>query len=222
MSLGLFVTGTDTGIGKTRVALALLAALQARGLTAVGMKPVASGCARGAAGLRNDDALALMARGSLVLDYAAVNRYAFEPAIAPHIAAAQVGVRIDLEAIAADYAALAGRADAVVVEGVGGWLVPLNERESVADLAARLGLPVVLVVGMRLGCINHALLSAAAIRTRGLKFAGWVANCVDPAMAELEANIATLRGWMGVPLVGVMGYGEEELAVAWEGLGLAG
>ncbi len=173
---GIFVTGTDTGIGKTVVSLGLMQALQDQGLTVAGMKPVSAGCEQTAAGLRNDDAVLLQQQSSITLEYAAVNPYAFEPAIAPHLAARAAGVEIDLDVILTAYRALAARVDCVVVEGVGGWRVPLNERASVADLAAALGLDVCLVVGLRLGCLNHALLSAASIEAAGCHLAGWVAN----------------------------------------------
>jgi dethiobiotin synthetase len=163
---GVVVTGTDTGVGKTLVAAGLLHGLARRGLRVAGMKPVATGCERTAAGLRNDDALCLGRHASVDAAYEEINPYAFEPAIAPHVAAAEAGVRIDLARIAACCARLSRGADRVVVEGVGGWRVPLNEREDVGDLARLLGLPVLLVVGVRLGCLNHARLSADAIAGR--------------------------------------------------------
>ena len=149
---GYFVTGTDTGVGKTRVAVALVHALRAQGLRVAVMKPVAAGAAPGAL---NEDVAALMQAANVAADLRDVNPYCFEPAIAPHVAAEQAGVRIDLDVIAAAFTRLAAHADAVVVEGAGGWRVPLNDTEDMADLAARLGLPVVLVVGLRLGCLNQ-------------------------------------------------------------------
>jgi dethiobiotin synthetase len=190
---GVFVTGTDTGVGKTLVAAALLHALARRGLRAVGMKPIASGCARTADGLRNADALCLARHANVAADYAQINVYAFEPAIAPHLAAAAAGVAMTLAPIQRAYAALAQRADRIVVEGVGGWRVPVNAREDVADLARALGLPVLLVVGVRLGCLNHARLSADAIAQTGLPWAGWVASCVDPQVECLEENLQALE-----------------------------
>ena len=163
----MFVTGTDTGVGKTLVASGLLHGLTRRGLRTAGMKPVATGCVRTAEGLRNDDALCLARNASTTADYAEINPYAFEPAIAPHLAATAAGVRMDLDRIAHAFNGLARRADRIVVEGVGGWRVPINDRDDVADLAVRLGLPVVLVVGVRLGCLNHARLTAAAIAQSG-------------------------------------------------------
>ena len=199
---GYFITGTDTGIGKTRVAVALLHALRRRGRPALGFKPVASGCDTTAAGLRNADALALQAASVRALPYSQVNPYAFAAPVAPHLAAAQTGTVIDVQRICDGIAAL--RPAWVVVEGVGGWQVPLNERETVADLATALGLPVILVVGLRLGCLNHALLTAAAIDTHGVPLAGWVANQVDPTFAEADANVRSLQARLDAPLLGYL------------------
>lgn len=196
---GYFVTGTDTGVGKTLVSQVLVHRLRRDHARVVGFKPVASGCEQTPAGLRNADALALMQASSVAVAYDTINPYAFAPPIAPHLAAAQVGVRIELEKIAACVHSVA--ADAVVVEGVGGWLVPLNASETVADLARRLQLPVILVVGLRLGCLNHALLSVAAMRAQGLHIAGWVANGIDPAFAFAEANIDALQARLALPLL---------------------
>ena len=199
---GIFVTGTDTGIGKTVVSLGLMQVLQDRGLRVAGMKPVASGCEQTPDGLRNDDALLLQQQSSVELDYARVNPYALEPAIAPHVAAQTAGVEINLDHIHESYQSLAREVDYVVVEGVGGWRVPLNPRQDVADLALLLGLDVSLVVGMRLGCLNHALLTAAAIENSGCRLTGWVANQLPPAMEALEANLNTLKAKLSVPLFG--------------------
>jgi dethiobiotin synthetase len=199
-----FVTGTDTGVGKTVVSCALLHALRARGLRAVGMKPVASGCERTREGLLNEDVEALLRAGDPAATREDISIYRFEPPIAPHLAAAQAGVSIDIAAIVRRHQALASRFDAVVVEGAGGWLVPLDPVRSFADLAQALGLPVVLVVGMRLGCINHALLSAESILRRDLPLAGWVANGIDPDMACLQENVDTLRARIEAPLLGVI------------------
>jgi len=171
-----FVTGTDTNVGKTLVSCALLHALRARGLSAVGMKPVASGCRLTAAGARHADAEALLAASSVPADYAAINPYALLAATAPHLAARAEGVAISLETITSAFTQLQARAEAVVVEGVGGWRVPIDATHTMAEVAARLQLPVVLVVGIRLGCLNHALLTAAAIEQAGCRLAGWVAN----------------------------------------------
>ncbi len=202
MKKGFFITGTDTGVGKTLVSCALLYALRARGLRVVGMKPVASGCEPTPEGLRNADALALQAASSSPPDYATLNPYAFAPAIAPHLAARAASVEINFARIRGCQEELIRQADAVVVEGAGGWRVPLGPNGDMADLAATLGWPVILVVGMRLGCLNHALLSAAAIRARGLPLAGWVANTIDPDMAERAANEATLAQALPAPCLG--------------------
>lgn len=198
---GFFVTGTDTGVGKTLIACALLKAFAARGLRAVGMKPVASGAETGVNGLINDDVERLLSCGNVAALRQEVNPYCFAPPIAPHIAARQAGVAISLERIEHSYRALAARAEVVVAEGVGGFLVPLGPAADTAQLAERLGLPIVLVVGMRLGCLNHALLTVNAISARGLKFAGWVANHVDPEMAEADANVAALEERIAAPLL---------------------
>ena len=202
MPRGFFVTGTDTDVGKTWVSLGLVEQLKRQGKSVGVMKPVAAGCHPSAEGLRNEDAELLQQQASLKLDYHALNPYALEPAIAPHIAADEAGLRIDIETLYQHYLAIAGKSDCVVVEGAGGWLVPLNDFQTMADLAQRLALPVILVVGMRLGCINHALLSAETIRARGLALAGWVANRITPEMPRLEENIATLEQRLDAPLLG--------------------
>lgn len=204
---GLFVTGTDTGVGKTRVAVALIHALRARGLRVAAMKPVSAGSALGEL---NEDVAALVQAANVDADVRDVNPYAFAEPIAPHIAAESFGVRIDLEVIAAAYARLAAIADVVVVEGAGGWRVPLNEHEDMADLALRLGLPVVLVVGLRLGCLNHALLTAESIVLRCVPWAGWVGNHIEPAMPQAAENLAALRTRLPGPCLGVQGFLEGE------------
>jgi dethiobiotin synthetase len=205
-SAGYFVTGTDTGVGKTMVTLGLMRRLQDRGHRVVAMKPVASGCRRTVQGLRNADALLLQRQASLPLDYHDVNPYAFEPAIAPHLAAAEAGVRIEVEAIRRRFERLAAQADRVCVEGIGGWLVPLNEAQTAADLAAKLGLGIILVVGIRLGCLNHALLTQAAIVSAGLRLAGWVANQPSPGYERAGENITALRSRMPAPLLGTVPF----------------
>lgn len=204
MSLrGVFVTGTDTGVGKTRVAVALIHALRARGLRVAAMKPVAAGCVPGAL---NEDVVALSRAAGVAAAPADVNPYSFDEAIAPHIAAAAAGTAISLARIVAACERLAAAADAVVVEGAGGWRVPLNAGEDMADLASSLGLPVVLVVGLRLGCLNHALLSADAIVARGVRWGGWVGNRIDPDMARVDENIDALRARLPGPCLGVQPY----------------
>jgi dethiobiotin synthetase len=196
-----FVAGTDTEIGKTFIACALLHALRDRGLSAIGMKPVAAGTDEKG---RNDDVEALIAASGVEAPRELINPYLFAPAIAPHIAALEEKRPIDIERIAQSFAALRPLADAIVVEGVGGFCVPLGPRVDAADLAQRLALPVILIVGMRLGCISHALLTAQAIAARGLTLAGWVANRIDPQMARFDENLASLEERLTAPLLGVI------------------
>lgn len=204
---GLFITGTDTGCGKTAVAAGIIHRLRSRGVTAVGMKPVASGCRRTPAGLRNEDAELLMEASGLELDYDQVNPYAFAPPVAPHLAADEADVAISADTIRAAFLDLHRRADCVVVEGVGGWSVPLGPDFMLADLARALDLSVVLVVGMRLGCLNQALLSARAIRDDGLNLAGWIANAMDPGMERAGANLVSLKGLLApAPCLGVVDH----------------
>lgn len=197
-----FVTGTDTEIGKTLVSCALLYALTQCGMRAAGMKPVAAGAVLRDGALHNEDVDALVAAANIALPLELIAPYLLRDATAPHIAAAQEGVSIDSDHICASYQRVHDAADAVVVEGVGGFRVPLSERFDTADLAQRLGLPVILVVGLRLGCINHALLTAEAIAARGLTLAGWVANVVDVGMHHSEANIEALTARLPAPLLG--------------------
>lgn len=198
-----FVTGTDTGVGKTLISCALLHAFAAQGLRVVGMKPVAAGCDDDG---HNDDAKKLRAASNILASYGQINPYCFPNPVAPHIAARNSGVRIDLSRILTSFRELASQADMVIVEGVGGFRVPLNEQQDSADLAQQMELPVILVVGMRLGCINHALLTAEAIAARGLILAGWVANVLDADMAALRDNIAALEQRLAAPLLGVAEY----------------
>lgn len=203
MSAAYFVTGTDTEIGKTTIAAGLLHAARIAGRSTAAAKPVASGCQLTAEGLRNDDALALLAQCSLPLRYDEVNPLAFAPAIAPHLAARESGVSLDVPALQnAVQVILDKGADFTLVEGAGGWRVPLGGMATLADLARALNLPVILVVGVRLGCINHAVLSAEAILADGLPLAGWVANVVDPNVARLDDNLATLTERLPAPCIG--------------------
>jgi len=204
-----FVTGTDTGVGKSLVAAALLHACRARGYNTTGMKPVAAGCELIDGEWRNEDVEALIAASSVAAPRELVNPYLFRPPIAPHIAAAEASVLISSAHIAQCFAQLASLAQSVVVEGAGGFLVPLSKTEDMGDLAKALGLPVVLVVGMRLGCLNHALLSAEAIHARGLTLAGWVANCIDPEMPRFKENLATLQESLAAPLLGVLPFFQQ-------------
>lgn len=198
-----FITGTDTGVGKTLVSCALLHAFAAQGHTAVGLKPAASGCADDG---HNEDALRLRAASNIQTSYDQINPYCLLHPIAPHLAARHAGVRIDFARIIAAYRELAGQADEVIVEGVGGFCVPLNDQQTSADLAKELALPVILVVGMRLGCINHALLTVRAVGDYQLKCAGWVANVLDAGMPALQENIEALRERIAAPLLGVIPY----------------
>lgn len=195
---GWFVTGTDTGVGKSRASAALLHAFARQGLRAVGMKPVAAGC--DAAG-RNEDVDALRAASNVAVPLELDNPYLLADAVSPHIAAANAGVRIEVALIAERCAALRTRADAVVVEGAGGFCVPLSSSATGVDLAAALGLPVILVVGLRLGCLNHALLTRDAIAACDLRLAGWICNRLDPAMPEQAANLDYLRAQIDAPLL---------------------
>ncbi|MDD5329927.1 MAG: dethiobiotin synthase [Sulfuricella sp.] len=207
MKQAYFVTGTDTNAGKTLIAGALLHAFAGRGLRAVGMKPVAAGCAENGGVPHCADVASLLAAGNVAAPLELVNPYAFIPPIAPHIAAEQAGVEIRLDQIVNSFGRLREMADVVVVEGVGGFMVPLNPRQDTADLARMLGLPVILVVGLRLGCLSHALLTAEAIGHRGLKLAGWVANQVEPDLPFASANIAALERRLPAPLLGVVPHG---------------
>jgi dethiobiotin synthetase len=201
---GVFVTGTDTGVGKTVVATGLVRGLVAQGLRVAVMKPVASGSQRTRDGLRNEDALALIAASNVPAPYEIVNPYCFEPAISPHIAADDVGIRIDLAQIRRNFEALADRSDWIVAEGAGGWLAPIGATTSIRELALTLHLPVVMVVGLRLGCINHALLTKLAIEAHGGQFAGWVANTIDSLMARRTENLETLIRLIGEPPLAIV------------------
>ncbi len=204
MQAAYFIAGTDTEIGKTHAACALLHACRARGLSAVGMKPVAAGT--DAAGV-NEDVAALIAASSIEAPMAEVNPWCFADPIAPHIAAREAGVTMSAAPVLGAFNQLGKRADVVIVEGVGGFLVPLADGFDAADLAVSLALPVILVVGMRLGCLNHALLTQEAIRARGLHLAGWIANRIDPQMSRFEENLATLQARLDAPLLGVIPHG---------------
>jgi len=208
-----FVTGTDTEVGKTWISVALLRALAARGERVIGMKPIAAGADPTPQGPRNADALALAAASTVPVPYELINPYCLIDPISPDIAASRAGINIDIGTINEAYRQLARQADSVVVEGAGGWLVPINPRETLADLARALDLPVVLVVGLRLGCVNHALLTAAAIRASGLPLLGWVGNQIDPAYAALAENLANLRLRIPAPQLGFAAFGERTPAL---------
>jgi dethiobiotin synthetase len=214
MTRGYFVTGTDTGVGKTRASLVLMSLLQQQGHVVTGMKPVASGCELTPAGPVNGDALALQAQASFTVPYHDVNPYAFEPPIAPHLAARAAGVTIDPETIRQALARVTGESDRVVVEGVGGWLVPIDADRTMADIAVSIGLPVILVVGIRLGCINHALLTEAAIETTAVPIAGWIANRIEPDTEAAEEIVAALRQWLRAPCLGELPFVPDGRALA--------
>ena len=196
-----FVTGTDTEVGKTFVTCALLHVLRNQGVRAIGMKPIAAGTD---ADGKNDDVESLIAASGVQAARELINPYLFQPAIAPHIAAEEEGQRIDIGRIVTAFNTLRELADAVLVEGVGGFCVPLGSDCDTADLAEKLQLPVILIVGMRLGCINHALLTQQAIAARGLKLAGWIANRIDPDMSRFEENLAALTQRISAPLLGMV------------------
>lgn len=205
-----FIIGTDTNVGKTYVASALVQHFVRLGFQSLGMKPIASGCQRNQRGeLTNDDAQALINASNVSAPLNLINPYRFEPAIAPHIAAMQAGVVIDLYEITRAYVQLTTLAEALVVEGAGGFFVPLNETQTLADLAVQLNIPIILVVGMRLGCINHALLTMAAIQSRGLCLTGWVANQIDPNFEMFEENLASLKKRIVAPCLSIVGWQED-------------
>ncbi|GAC1459368.1 MAG: dethiobiotin synthase [Steroidobacteraceae bacterium] len=194
---GIFITGTDTGVGKTVVACGLVRGLATRGLRVAVMKPVASGSLPTAEGLRNPDALALAAASNVPLTYENINPYCFEAPVSPHIAANDAGIVVDTDMIQRGFATLRRAADWVVVEGAGGWLAPISDRQTMADLAWALGIPALMVVGVKLGCLNHAQLTQRAIEARGVKLAGWIANHADPSMTRVDENLAALERLLG-------------------------
>jgi dethiobiotin synthetase len=204
-----FLTGTDTGVGKTYAACALLRAAQARGQIALGMKPVAAGLDEQG---RNEDIERLIAASSFSAKRRLVNQYAFRAAIAPHLAAEDENIDIEFANIATALTELRTLAQFIVVEGIGGFIVPLTQSTNSADLAVSLGLPVILVVGLRLGCLNHALLTVEAIAHRGLQLAGWIANCIDPSMDRWYDNLASLRQRIAAPLLGTLPHQAESAA----------
>lgn len=205
-----FITGTDTNVGKTLIAAGLLVAAKNKGLTTAALKPVAAGCEKTEAGLRNSDALLLQSVITQPLDYDQINPYALEAAIAPHIAAQQEKRSLSVDRLSGFCRGVLSSANFTLLEGAGGWRVPINPRETLADLAKNLQLPVIIVVGIRLGCINHALLTFEAIVRDGVPIAGWVANCVDADMPVLQENIDSLRARLPVPCLGVIPFLEDQ------------
>jgi dethiobiotin synthetase len=204
-----FVTGTDTGIGKTRAACAIIRDLVAQGRKVAALKPVASGCERTFDGLRNEDALAMMAIMNVTLSYEEVNPFAYEPAIAPHIAAEEAGRPVDLEHIVAIANSI--DADDLVIEGAGGWSVPLGDELMFADLVRAVDAEVILVVGMKLGCINHAVLTSGQIARDGCRLGGWIANAIDPHMPVYPKNLITLSKLLPVPMIGEIPWGKKSM-----------
>jgi dethiobiotin synthetase len=212
MTSGLFVTGTDTGCGKTEITLGVMRNLQQQGESVLGMKPIASGAIVTEEGLRNEDALRIQAQCSREIAYSSVNLMVYQRPISPHLAAKAEGQPIRLDEILQGYNHLQTQADIVVVEGIGGWHVPLGDSITLADLARGLDLPMIMVVGMRLGCLNHALMTAECILNSGVQLKGWVANLVDPEMQAVEDNINTLRSWLPAPCLGEVPFLEAPSA----------
>ena len=208
---GLFVTGTDTSVGKTQVSVSLVKALVQHGLRVSVMKPIASGSEHTPSGLRNADALALAAASNVDVPYAAINPYCFEPPISPHIAAEEARIAIDIGMIKSRFEALAAGADFVVVEGAGGWYAPIGRIQSMADLPKSLQLPALLVVGLRLGCLNHARLTKEAIEASGVEFAGWVANAIDPQLERAAQNLSSLERMLGSEPLAVFPFAPDGL-----------
>ena len=207
--LGFFVTGTDTDVGKTYIASALVRHFVEQGYKTIGMKPVAAGYESVNGELRHGDVDALVAASNVQTALSDVNPYSFLPAIAPNIAAEQAGINISFEKIQLAFDGLKSQADVLVVEGAGGFCVPINQQETMADLAIKLNLPLILVVGIRLGCINHALMTVGSIKAAGLNLVGWVANRIDPNMPALEENIATLKAMIKAPCIADVTWNEE-------------
>jgi len=207
MQQGYFITGTDTDAGKTWATLALMRYFRNQGKSVVGMKPVASGCVIQDGQLKNADALLMQQNASVELDYALVNPYAYDLPVSPHIAG--INNPVVLDEVVSRFNQLKELADIVLVEGAGGWYAPINDQESIADLAQALTLPVIIVVGIKLGCINHAKLTYQAIQHLGIPCAGWIASCVDVDMLKRDENIETIAAALNVPLLGVLPYQEQ-------------
>ncbi|MEI8361667.1 MAG: dethiobiotin synthase [Betaproteobacteria bacterium] len=210
MAQSYFVVGTDTNVGKTYVACALVQHFVQQGLKTVGMKPIASGCQLNQQGeLMNDDASALINASNVNAPLDLINPYRFLPAIAPHLAATQAGVTVNLHTITQAYLQLSTLVEVVIIEGAGGFFVPLNQIETLADLALQLNVPIILVVGMRLGCINHALLTVEAIQARGLSLHGWVANQIDPDFDMFQETLSSLQQRIAAPCLSVLRWCEQ-------------
>jgi dethiobiotin synthetase len=212
---GYFIAGTDTGIGKTLVAVNLIRTLARQQKRVVGMKPIAAGADPTPDGLRNDDAVALWKAGNVNVDYAAINPYCLPAPVSPHIAAREAGVTIDIDRIVRSYAQLEAMAEVVVVEGAGGWLAPISDDYTMADVAKALRLPVVLIVGLRLGCLNHALLTAQGIAASGLELTAWIGSHVDPSFARPHENLATLTQRLRQAPAAIVPHGVANFAVSF-------
>lgn len=206
MEKAYFITGTDTNVGKTWATIALMHYFKNRGKSVAGMKPVAAGCLMLDGQLKNEDALLMQEHASLPVDYDLINPYAYELPVSPHIAGVKNPVKLDV--LAAKFELLKTLADIVAVEGAGGWYSPLNEREAISDLAKALALPVIMVVAIRLGCINHARLTYQAIKQSGVNCAGWIAVCTDPGLLSRDENIETIKAALDAPLLGVLPHME--------------
>ncbi|TAK61212.1 dethiobiotin synthase [Methylobacter sp.] len=204
MKQGYFITGTDTNVGKTWATIALMRYFKSRGKSVVGMKPVASGCSMQDGQLKNEDALLIQKNASLPVDYDLINPYAYEPPVPPHIAGVENPVELDL--VAAKFELLKTLADVIIVEGAGGWYAPLNEWEAISDLAKTLALPVIMIVAIKLGCINHARLTYQAIERSGLSCSGWIGVCTDPDYLGRDETILTMKAAVDAPLLGVLPY----------------
>lgn len=207
-----FITGTDTDCGKTLITLGLMQALQQSGLQVNAMKPVAAGVTQYKSFQLNQDAVLLQQQSSVEPEYQLLNPYLFEPAIAPHIAAAENNVMIAMESIRQAFESLRSQAEVTLVEGAGGWLVPLNDQLDVSDIPQQLELPVILVVGLKLGCINHARLSLQSVRAKGCRLAGWIGTQVDPDMSHARENIETLTGYLDIPCLGIVPFLKDAVA----------
>lgn len=207
---GIFITGTDTSVGKTLVAQVIIHLLQKQYDKVGVMKPVASGATFHNGLLQNEDAILLQKACTISLPYALINPYCFSPAIAPHIAAALEGVEIDLQHIQTCYTNIASQVDVVVVEGAGGWHVPLNDNDTLETLGQQLSIPVVLVVGLRLGCLNHALLTMQAMHRSGVSVLGWIGNAIDPDYQYIDRNIQSLKQRISAPCLGVLPYSKTK------------
>jgi dethiobiotin synthetase len=212
---GYFIAGTDTGVGKTLVAVNLIRTLARQQKRVVGMKPIAAGADATPEGLRNDDAVALWKAGNVDVEYAAINPYCLPTPVSPHIAAREAGVTIDIDRIVRSYRQLETRAEVVVVEGAGGWLAPISDDSTMADVAKALRLPVVLVVGLRLGCLNHALLTAQSVAASGLELVAWIGSHLDPSFARPQENIATLEQRLRLPAAAIVPHGSANFAVSF-------